>query len=75
LREGIALLQAWARDEVTAVTEEVLKEYLCLIAKREPDRKYLALSLARVEKDINLPHREIDGWVAQEFKERLTMVA
>ncbi len=75
LREGIALLQAWARDEVTEVTEEVLKEYLCLIAKREPDRKYLALSLARVEKDINLPHREIDGWVAQEFKERLTMVA
>lgn len=75
LREGIALLQAWARDEVTAVTEEVLKEYLCLIAKREPDRKYLALSLARVEKDINLPHREIDAWVAQEFKERLTMVA
>lgn len=75
LREGIALLQAWARDEVTAVTEEVLKEYLCLIAKREPDRKYLALSLARVEKDINLPHREIDVWVAQEFKERLTMVA
>jgi MoxR-like ATPase len=75
LREGIALLQAWARDEVTAVTEEVLKAYLCLIAKREPDRKYLALSLARVEKDINLPHREIDVWVAQEFKERLTMVA
>jgi MoxR-like ATPase len=75
LREGIALLQAWARDEVTAVTEEVLKEYLCLIAKRESDRKYLALSLARVEKDINLPHREIDVWVAQEFKERLTMVA
>jgi MoxR-like ATPase len=75
LREGIALLQAWARDEVTEVTEEVLKEYLCLIAKREPDRKYLALSLARVEKDINLPHREIDAWVAQEFKERLTMVA
>ena len=75
LREGIALLQAWARDEVTEVTEEVLKEYLCLIAKREPDRKYLALSLARVEKDINLPHREIDVWVAQEFKERLTMVA
>jgi len=75
LREGIALLQAWARDEVTTVTEKVLKEYLCLIAKREPDRKYLALSLARVEKDINLPHREIDVWVAQEFKERLTMVA
>jgi len=75
LREGIALLQAWARDEVTEVTEEVLKEYLCLIAKREPDRKYLALSLARVEKDINLPHREIDGWVSQQFKERLTMVA
>jgi len=75
LREGIALLQAWARDEVTEVTEDVLKAYLCLIAKREPDRKYLALSLARVEKDINLPHREIDGWVAQEFKERLTMVA
>ena len=75
LREGIALVKAWARDEVTEVTEEVLKEYLCLIAKREPDRKYLALSLARVEKDINLPHREIDVWVAQEFKERLTMVA
>ncbi len=75
LREGIALVKAWARDEVTKVTEDVLKAYLCLIAKREPDRKYLALSLARVEKDINLPHREIDGWVAQEFKERLTMVA
>ncbi len=75
LREGIALVKAWARDEVTEVTEDVLKAYLCLMAKREPDRKYLALSLARVEKDINLPHREIDGWVAQEFKERLTMVA
>ncbi len=75
LREGIALVKAWARDEVTEVTEDVLKAYLCLIAKREPDRKYLALSLARVEKDINLPHREIDVWVAQEFKERLTMVA
>ena len=75
LREGIALVKAWARDEVTEVTEDVLKAYLCLIAKREPDRKYLALSLARVEKDINLPHHEIDVWVAQEFKERLTMVA
>jgi MoxR-like ATPase len=75
LREGIALLKAWSRDGVTEVTEDLLKRYLCLIGKRESDRKYLALSLARVERDINLPHHEIDGWVAHEFRERLAMVA
>jgi MoxR-like ATPase len=75
LREGIALLKAWARDGVTEVNENLLKRYLCLIAKRESDREYLALSLARVERDINFPHREIDGWVAHEFKERLVLAA
>jgi MoxR-like ATPase len=75
LREGIVLLQALTRDEVTDVTEDVLKRYLCLIAKRESDRKSLAFALAKVERHISLPHGDIDDWVAHEFRERLAMVA
>ena len=76
LREGISLLHAFERDGVKKVTERVLHNYTCLIAKRRGDRDYLIDSLARVERDINEPHQEIDGWVAEEFsRERLALAA
>jgi MoxR-like ATPase len=67
LREGISLLNAFARDEVSIVDERVLVEYLCHLAKRRGDRDYLLQSLARVEQMVNSPHSEIDTWVAEEF--------
>jgi MoxR-like ATPase len=70
LREGISLLNAFARDEVSIVDERVLVEYLCHLAKRRGDRDYLLQSMARVELMVNSPHREIDAWVAEEFSSR-----
>jgi MoxR-like ATPase len=67
LREGISLLKAFARDEVSIVDEPVLVEYLCHLAKRRGDRDYLLQSMARVEQMVNSPDREIDAWVAEEF--------
>ena len=77
LREGIVLLEAWVRDQVSGrITEEILLEYLCLIAKRENDRRYLTDAAARLEKDINSVDGAIDRWVDQEFgTARLELVA
>jgi len=77
LREGIVLLEAWVRDQVKGkITEQLLLEYLCLIAKRENDGRYLKEAAARLEKDINSPHFEIDSWVNEEFSAaHLSMVA
>lgn len=74
LREGIALLEACVRDGIRdRVTEEILLEYLCLIAKRENDRRYLVSAAARLEKEINSPHAEIDRWVDEEFSSRVKL--
>src|SRR5216683_952563 len=70
LREGISLLKAFARDEVSIVDEPVLVEYLCHLAKRRGDRDYLLQSMARVEQMVNSSDREIDAWVAEEFSSR-----
>jgi len=70
LREGISLLNAFARDDVSIVDETVLVEYLCHLAKRRGDRDYLLQSIARVELMVNTPHREIEAWVAEEFSSR-----
>jgi MoxR-like ATPase len=75
LREAIAILEAWTRDGIKEVTEDVLKTYLCLMAKRHGDADYLGCALARVERDINGPDREIDEWVAREFAARPRLVA
>jgi hypothetical protein len=77
LREGIVLLEALVRDQVSGrITEEILLEYLCLIAKRESDRRYLTDAAARLEKDINSVDGAIDRWVDQEFgTARLELVA
>lgn len=77
LREGIALLEAWLRDGISGhVSEQTVLDYLCLIAKRENDRKYLTTAAARLEKDINHPHSEIDAWVNEVFsRPQLSMVA
>lgn len=70
LREGIAVLSAFVRDGVREVTEQVLTEYLCHIAKRHNDRDYLLNAMARVEMSVNDPHPEVDAWVAEEFRSR-----
>jgi len=77
LREGIDLLNAFVRDGVKSVDEEVLNSYLCLIAKRRGDRSYLEQSMARIEQAINSRNEEIDLWVEQEFARRksLSLVA
>ena len=76
LREGIVLLEALTRDKVGKITEDILREYMCLIAKREKDGKYLREATARLERDINNAHFEVDAWVNEEFaRSELTMVA
>jgi len=70
LREGISLLKALSRDEISMIDEPVLVEYLCHLAKRRGDRDYLVQSMARVEQMVNSPHREIDAWVEEEFSSR-----
>lgn len=73
LREGIDLLNAFVRDGVKSVDEEVLNSYLCLIAKRRGDRSYLEQSMARIEQAINSRNEEIDLWVEQEFARRKSL--
>jgi MoxR-like ATPase len=67
LREGISILTAFMRDGVRELDEATLRLYASLIVKRRGDRDYLLQSLARVERDVNVPHDEIDVWVAQAF--------
>ena len=67
LREGISILSTWMRHGVSHVDESILKLYASLIVKRRGDRDYLLQSLARVERDVNIAHDEIDAWVDQAF--------
>lgn len=67
LREGISILTAFMRDDVSQLDEATLKSYASLIVKRHGDRDYLLQSLARVERDVNVAHDEIDAWVDQAF--------
>ena len=67
LREGISILSALMRERVQLIDELVLKRYACLIVKRHGDRDYFLQSLARVERDVNVAHDEIDAWVDQAF--------
>lgn len=67
LREGISILTAFMRDGVGELDEVTLRRYASLIVKRRGDRDYLLQSLARVERDVNAAHDEIDGWVEQAF--------
>ena len=77
LREGISILTAFMRDDVSQLDEPTLKSYASLIVKRHGDRDYLLQSLARVERDVNVAHDEIDAWVDQAFGVRgnLSIVA
>jgi MoxR-like ATPase len=68
LREGISLLSALMRDGVREIDESILKLYASLIVKRRGDRDYFLQSLARVERDVNVAHDEIDAWVDQAFR-------
>ena len=67
LREGISILSTWMRHRVSHVDESILKRYASLIVKRRGDRDYFLQSLARVERDVNIAHDEIDAWVDQAF--------
>ncbi len=67
LREGISLLRALMRDGVREMDESILKLYASLIVKRRGDHDYFLQSLARVERDVNVAHDEIDSWVDQTF--------
>ena len=67
LREGISILDALMRERVREIDESILKRYACLIVKRRGDRDYFLQSLARVERDVNVAHDEIDAWVDQTF--------
>jgi MoxR-like ATPase len=67
LREGISILSTWMRHRVSHVDESILKLYASLIVKRRGDRDYFLQSLARVERDVNIAHDEIDAWVDQAF--------
>ena len=67
LREGILILDALMKDGVRQIDESTLKRYACLTVKRRGDRDYYLQSLARVERDVNVAHDEIDVWVDQAF--------
>lgn len=68
LREGIDLLRELARHRLDCLTEEVIADHLCLLAKTPTDRSLLCQSLGRLEDDSRSPHTEIDGWVNFAFE-------
>lgn len=67
LRELIDLLTALHRDGVRTVTEEVLHGYVGYLAKQKSHLKSLREALARVERHLELEHRQIEWWVAEAF--------
>jgi MoxR-like ATPase len=67
LREGIDLLNELTRQGVQLLTEDVLADHLCLIAKTCSDRSLLYQSLGRIEWDVTRPHEEIDELVERAF--------
>lgn len=75
LREGISILGALMRERVRQIDESTLKRYACLIVKRRGDRDYFLQSLARVERDVNVSHDEIDAWVDEAFGVRRHLAA
>jgi MoxR-like ATPase len=75
LREGISILSALMRDGVRQMDESILKLYASLIVKRHGDRDYFLQSLARVERDVNVAHDEIDAWVDRAFGVRGQLAA
>jgi MoxR-like ATPase len=70
LREGISILSSLMRHGVRQIEESTLRRYASLIVKRRGDRDYFLQSLARVERDVNVAHDEIDAWVDEEFRGR-----
>ena len=69
LREGIDLLNELTRQGVELLTEDLLADHLCLIAKTQTDRSLLYQSLGRMELDACSPHEEIERWVERAFRD------
>jgi MoxR-like ATPase len=68
LRESIAFLQALRAEGCAEITEDVIAEHLCFLAKRHLDLENLRKSLARLAQLLAAPNPELESWV-EEFTE------
>lgn len=76
LRELIDLPAAFVRDEVNAISEDVLIRYIGYLAKQQSQIKSLRLALARVVSEVHLRDDAIDAWVQEAFgRERIRVKA
>lgn len=62
LRESIALLQALAAEQCEALSETVLEQHLCFLAKRRLDLENLRKAIARLGLLLETRDDEIESW-------------
>jgi MoxR-like ATPase len=67
LRESIDLLEALVRDNVLALTADVIDQYLCFLGKRHKELLNLRQGLARLECAARGADDEVDEWVEWAF--------
>lgn len=65
LRESIALLQALAAEQCEALSEKVLEQHLCFLAKRRLDLENLRKAIARLGLLLETRDDEIESWFAE----------
>lgn len=62
LRESIALLQALTQSDCDDLSETVLEQHLCFLAKRRLDLENLRKAIARLGRLIETPDAEVESW-------------
>lgn len=67
LRESIAFLHALGAQGCDGLSEAVIKEHLCFLAKRQLDLANLRKSLARLTQAMEAPNAELESWVEEVF--------
>ena len=63
LRESIDLLTALSKDQPVTWSADLIAEYLCFLGKSNRDRTNLEKGVARLLRDVQSPHPDIDHWV------------
>lgn len=74
LRELIDLLQAFVRDGVTFVNEEILRGYVCYLAKERKHRQSLINALGGIEGELEEPDGEVQLIVEEVFDTTATVL-
>ena len=63
LRESIDLLTALSKDQPITWSADLISEYLCFLGKTNKDRTNLEKGVARLLRDVQSTHPDIDHWV------------